>query len=165
MSKRSPEEILKDIEDSEVDDEIDRVLAMSPEERRRELEAGGVDVEGLHAKADALHGQIQHAATAGPPPAKVTVLATRVRRAAWAVPLIAAALGVVFFVMSTGGGVSRGRAHGAAELRSEAYAACDAHRWRECGEKLDQAKEIDPEGESDPRVVAARKAVQEATGD
>ena len=59
MSKRTPEEILKSIEDSEVDDEVDRILAMSPEERRRNLEAAGVDISKLHAQADALHARIQ----------------------------------------------------------------------------------------------------------
>src|ERR1700730_3427460 len=163
MSKRSPEDILKDIEDSEVDDQIDRILAMSAEERRRELEAAGADVGALHAKADALHAQIQQAAPAhlDPSPAKVSTLPARSRLAIW---LIAAALGVMLVVMATGGGggVSRGRPRDATELRDEAYAACDAHRWRECGEKLDQAKQIDPKGESDPRVVEARRAVKAA---
>jgi hypothetical protein len=59
MSKRTPEEILKSIEDSDVDDEVDRILALSPEERRRNLEAAGVDIRKLHAQADALHNRIQ----------------------------------------------------------------------------------------------------------
>jgi hypothetical protein len=59
MSKRTPEEILKAIEESEVDDEVDRILAMSPEERRRSLEAAGVDISKLHGQADALHDRIQ----------------------------------------------------------------------------------------------------------
>ncbi|MDP9001199.1 MAG: hypothetical protein M3O46_13945, partial [Myxococcota bacterium] len=58
MSPRSPEEILKAIEDAESDDAVDRVLAMSPEERRRELEASGVDVNALHATADAFYARL-----------------------------------------------------------------------------------------------------------
>jgi hypothetical protein len=50
----------------------------------------------------------------------------------------------------------------AAALRGEAYAACDTKRWTECTGKLDEAATLDPAGESDPRVVAARKAVSEA---
>jgi hypothetical protein len=61
MSKRSPEDILKDIEDAEVDDPVDRVLAMSPEERQRELEAAGFTATELDAKADALYERMQQA--------------------------------------------------------------------------------------------------------
>ncbi len=67
MSKRTPEEILKAIEESEVDDEVDRILAMSPEERRRNLEAAGVDISKLHAQADALHDRVQQASGAHKP--------------------------------------------------------------------------------------------------
>jgi hypothetical protein len=59
MPKRNPEDVLKDIEDSEVDDEIDRVLAMTPEERRKELEAAGFDINEIHAQADQLYELIQ----------------------------------------------------------------------------------------------------------
>jgi hypothetical protein len=52
-TKRSPEEILKSIDEPDVDDELERVLAMTPEERRAELEAAGVDVQELHARAEA----------------------------------------------------------------------------------------------------------------
>lgn len=50
----------------------------------------------------------------------------------------------------------------AATLREEALDACDARRWEECGRKLDEAKDLDPAGEDEPRVVAARKAIAEA---
>jgi hypothetical protein len=58
MSPRSPEEILKAIEDAEFDVAVEQVLAMSPEERRRELEANGVDMEALHAEADAFYARL-----------------------------------------------------------------------------------------------------------
>jgi hypothetical protein len=51
----------------------------------------------------------------------------------------------------------------AASVRGEAFAACDAQRWTECAGKLDEAEVLDPAGESDPRVVSARRAVSEAT--
>jgi len=50
-------------------------------------------------------------------------------------------------------------------IRGEAFAACDAQRWTQCTGKLDEAAVLDPAGESDPRVVSARKAVDEATRD
>jgi hypothetical protein len=50
----------------------------------------------------------------------------------------------------------------AAAIRGEAYAACAAQRWTECGSKLDEAAALDPAGERDPRVVAVRKAMDDA---
>jgi hypothetical protein len=49
----------------------------------------------------------------------------------------------------------------AAALRSEAYAACVAEKWDECGRKLEEAKVLDPAGDEDPQVTAARKAAAE----
>jgi hypothetical protein len=51
----------------------------------------------------------------------------------------------------------------AAAMRAEAFAACDAQTWDECTRKLDEASAIDPAGEADPRVTAARKAVTDGT--
>jgi hypothetical protein len=50
----------------------------------------------------------------------------------------------------------------AASARGEAFAACDAQRWTECAGKLDEAATLDPAGESDARVVSARRAVSAA---
>ena len=60
--KRGPEEILRDIEESDVEDAADRALAMTREERRKELEVAGVDLSKLHAKADAWHARMQRVA-------------------------------------------------------------------------------------------------------
>jgi hypothetical protein len=55
MAKRSPEQILDAIDawdqDDAIDAEMERVLALAPEERERELLAAGVDVEAERAKA------------------------------------------------------------------------------------------------------------------
>lgn len=61
MPQRSPDEILRAIEDSEVDDVADEVLSMSPEERRKALELAGADIPALHAKADEWHHRIGRA--------------------------------------------------------------------------------------------------------
>jgi hypothetical protein len=50
----------------------------------------------------------------------------------------------------------------AASIRGEAFAACEAQRWTECAGKLDEAAGLDPAGESEARVVSARRAVGEA---
>ena len=47
------------------------------------------------------------------------------------------------------------------QLRSFAYRECVADFWRECLAELDQAKQIDPDGEKDPLVKAARKDATE----
>ena len=52
-----------------------------------------------------------------------------------------------------------GREEHAARLRREALAACDAHDFASCTAKLDDAKGLDPSGESEPRIVAARAAI------
>jgi hypothetical protein len=85
-SKRTPEEILAAIEESDLDEELDRVMAMTPEQRRAELEGAGFDVEELHAEADAWHERMSHGAGApdpGTPAVAVAAVAqARVRRAA-----------------------------------------------------------------------------------
>jgi hypothetical protein len=42
-------------------------------------------------------------------------------------------------------------------IRADAITACDARRWVACTQKLDEAMQLDPAGESDPRVRAARR--------
>ena len=54
-SKRSAEDILAVIESSDIDDAAERALAMTPEERRKELEAAGYTEEELAAKAAFWH--------------------------------------------------------------------------------------------------------------
>jgi hypothetical protein len=59
MSERAPEDILKGIAESEADEALERVTAMSDGERRRELEAAGVDLRGLRAAADTLYAELR----------------------------------------------------------------------------------------------------------
>jgi len=48
----------------------------------------------------------------------------------------------------------------AAELRRTAFAACDAARWAECLERLDEARGLDAPGDATPNVQAARSAAR-----
>jgi hypothetical protein len=50
----------------------------------------------------------------------------------------------------------------ATSVREQALAACDEARWTACAAKLDEARAMDPAGESAPRVAAARKAMADA---
>jgi hypothetical protein len=50
----------------------------------------------------------------------------------------------------------------AARARDEAFAACSIGEWLTCSDKLDQARRLDPAGEtSDPRVLAARGKIND----
>jgi hypothetical protein len=50
----------------------------------------------------------------------------------------------------------------AASIREDAYTACQQERWQECKEKLDDAKRVDPAGDTQPRVVKVRQAIENA---
>jgi hypothetical protein len=50
----------------------------------------------------------------------------------------------------------------AAPARAYAFAACEKQQWIACEAKLDEARGIDPDGESAPRVVEARAAIEAA---
>jgi hypothetical protein len=44
-------------------------------------------------------------------------------------------------------------------LRTDALAACAVGDYVKCRAKLDEARGLDPAGESDPKVVEARRAI------
>jgi hypothetical protein len=48
------------------------------------------------------------------------------------------------------------------EIRSRALALCDRGRYAACLSQLDRAKKKDPDGDKDPKVVAARNAADKA---
>jgi hypothetical protein len=96
-------------------------------------------------------------------------LRVRPRKAPWIPWLAAAAVGGLVI----GGLVSMCESHvakpppdsqtasqaRALRLRDEAYETCARGQWAACLGKLDGARELDPAGESDPRVTAARAAI------
>ncbi len=49
-------------------------------------------------------------------------------------------------------------------LRGEAFRACMNNKWQECLDGLDAARELDPAGENDPVVAAARSDAIHGTG-
>ncbi len=105
--------------------------------------------------------------------------APRRRRTAWLIALVPAALVTIFAVMNGGAiaAIVRGQdvkptdtwfpwrpppptpEQKAASIRVEALAACNSQDWSDCEEKLDEAAEIDPEGENAKVVVKARAAI------
>lgn len=153
MAKRTPEEVLDAIDAWDEDDAIDaaaeHVLAKTPEERDADLRGAGVDVAAEEKKAIAwreAHPELQQK----PPASKVVRLPVRTR---FRILLVAAAVGLVGAMLATGGLVSVSKAPpGAAELRKDAFAECDAQHWDSCLKLLDEARGQDPAGEQDPRV-------------
>jgi hypothetical protein len=51
----------------------------------------------------------------------------------------------------------------AEKARDEAERACATGLWGRCYTRLNQARELDPAGESEPRVVGLRKAIVDGT--
>jgi hypothetical protein len=72
MTKRTASELWDALDEATIDAEMESVLAMTPEERRRELVAAGYDLDKVHADADAffesLPEKIAAAAAASPEP-------------------------------------------------------------------------------------------------
>jgi hypothetical protein len=134
-----------------------------------ELAAAGVDLDDL----PGLPAEPEAKAPAPPP----KVRPARTRRAVW---LIAAAIGAMVLLLIVMNGAAivaffKGEPirpddewvpwkqeptpqQRAAAIRKDAYTACADGLWVTCEAKLDEAKAIDPAGETDPRVVVARRA-------
>lgn len=60
---------------------------------------------------------------------------------------------------ATGGAATGGAATGVEELRKDAFEACGRGHFAECERKLDEAKKLDPQGESHPDVQNARRLI------
>jgi hypothetical protein len=156
------------------------------EEVERMMDAAGIQVEDVPSAEELVARAEKRAAACVPASGVVRALEparapppaakSRIRRmspAAIAAAVAAVAVGgvalsngaaiVAYLKGETGPTVAASVAQHVATLRKEAFAACDARRWDECTRKLDEAKELDPAGESDERVVAARKAIAGGT--
>jgi hypothetical protein len=182
MTKRSATDLWDALNDATVDAELERVLAMTPEERRRELVATGVDLDQVRARADAVVASIpgvpadaSSPAVAHPPP--VTLAPHRASRAT-GVPLkrlrptivvslgLAAAAGLALVIATASMPApvvgpqppTHTPASRAESLRRDAREACGKRTWQTCLDKLDQARTIDPAGDEAPAVQALRRS-------
>jgi hypothetical protein len=101
--------------------------------------------------------------------ANVVPMPARPKRAQWLTMLVAAALGalVLMVVMkrsddnAASGQSARARAE---KLRDVAMKECAEARWSSCKDWLDGARRLDGAGETEPRVIEARRAIERATG-
>jgi hypothetical protein len=160
------------------DDEVDRVLGLSDAQLDAELKEAGADPAAVRARGEALGRELDVkraetkralGGTGRDAPAKAERAPSRMRRrwVAWGVPAVAAAAATTALVLGGGGGVLVGhpapqRAERAAMIRDEALADCARRDFDGCRAKLDAAKDLDPEGERDARVVKAREDIARA---
>jgi hypothetical protein len=191
MEKLTPEETLKALEtfdEATGDAEMDRVLAMTPEERDAELRAGGFDPAEVDAKSDALYAELtgrgapavaEAQLLAPPEPASRRVAPGRRRVVAWTV--VAACAATVALVLAGAHYLGTKsdivvrpeppersvpqppRLTAEQELRQAAAEACGGELWGRCQNKLDEAAKLDPAGESTPQVRELRKAIEAHT--
>jgi hypothetical protein len=191
MPKLTPEELLRSIaefpDDASMDEDVEAILAMTPEQIRSELEAAGYTRAELDAQAKKLLGRVPNtkpSATpvASPPatptptaePAKVVSLASRRRVSRWVFLLpVAAAFALVAIegpavvAWVTGEPENDRVTHGydpiehAGSLRHRAAQAIDAKAWSKALGLLDQAKALDPAGDATEEVGGMRRVARE----
>jgi len=157
----------------------------SDEEIERQMDAAGIDVKSVPTAEELIALAGKRAAVDAPKAAPVASPPARRMRPG---PIVAAvalgALGVAALVNRAAivAYVKGGEPIGpdrpwappsaastpkqrAASMRGEAFALCGARRWDDCGAMLDDAAALDPAGESDATVVAARKAIADGMGE
>jgi hypothetical protein len=170
MTKKSPEEILDALEEQRLDDAMDRVLSRTHEERLASLRDKNVDFEAAKAELDAWLEESKK-------PAPVIPLAPR-RGGSLRVVVFYAAAAVAGLALAGGGTVVAMRylsapeetprslpakpppSAEAAQLRRQAFARCREHQWGACLYGLDQARQLDPDGDTDPRVQEYRRQAE-----
>jgi hypothetical protein len=172
VADKAERERLEALIDDEIDEEL-RVAGIDPDEaakivQRALQEASEKPAPAPEAPRPALAEVGARTAKGGVAP-RTTGWWSPGRIAAVASMAVAAGvLAVVAMRRPDADGVAQGRPHDttpqqrAAKLRDEAYGACAETEWARCAAKLDEARELDPEGEADPRVMAARRAVSDA---
>jgi hypothetical protein len=152
-----------------LNEEADRLAGLDDEEFEREMDA---------------MPDLPHVPSVQELLARGEVVPLRTKRTAWALWLVAAVLGAaIAAIVTERHELAAWWRHGtepigpwpeepekvvsaperAGKLRAEAFGACDDGLWALCNGKLDEAQKLDPGGEGDPRVQAARKAAYDGT--
>ncbi len=168
-----------------LDEEAERLATTSDDEFDREMAklpppSHVPSIEELMAKAkaraadkakDAKAAEVAPSAspiTDGKGGAKANVLPFRAKRTNLVVWLAAAAVGGLAIAMllrrpdeNVGAGYTPPEVR-AAKMRDQGLVACARQEWSACAATLDAAKRLDASGEKDPRVVAARAAIERA---
>lgn len=178
--KLAPHEAWDALEKMELDDEVERVLALSDEDLDEELRKTGVNVERVRQRGEDLGRRLEaergerKATTGRPGPAAPS----RRRSVAWlaAAAIAAAVAGVLAMNAGTvvawfrpglpigpddGGMVPRPPSpqERAEALRWRARGECDRGDLVECQRDLDEARGLEPAGETRPEVVEMRRVL------
>jgi len=175
MTKRTAKETWDALEEAGLDAEIESVLAMTPEERERDLKEAGFDLDEVRARSDAFFEKLQAMPTAtaaetvpAPVPATPNVVpltprARRFRAAAFIGAGLALAASVALVVRlatpppPVGAASPLTPAERAFVIRDEATEECRQEHWKECLDRLDMARALDPDGDAVPEVQELRK--------
>jgi len=156
--------------------ELERIDALSEDELDRELRAAGIDPAEAAKLGQDLRVRAPPQASRMSPPApapreRSSRTPRKVQWVAWGAVAAAAALVVAVLAKKPedaasappddhGAGSDALPKHdAAAKLRDDAFGACALGLWGACEEKLNAARALDPAGEQDAKVLAARRAV------
>jgi hypothetical protein len=168
MMKRTPSELWDALDEATVDAELEAILNMTPEERRRELVEAGYDLDQVHADADACFASLPAATSA-----QAAAPAPRPRRMRPAVVapialLIAVGVALMNEVASAPATVGTGRPDdaplGPCGCTREARDACESRSWKTCLDKFDQARALDPSDNEIPEAQSLRHAAVDGVG-
>lgn len=146
--------------------------AKRPQVSALQTPAQAVPPQPLQPRAEPPEPALPAAAPMSVSPAKPTGGVVKMRvplRARWAATLLAATMTLLMAALFlrpgtavVGSGQHDPQETKAAELRRKAFEACDAKRWKECADRLDEARAIDPEGEHLPQVHDKRRQLEQA---
>lgn len=174
--KLAPDEAWDALEKMALDDEVERVLALSDEELDDELEKKGANPARVRQRGEDLGRRLEAEREA----ARRRKASVAPSRAPWVAWLVAASLGggvVTAVTMNYGAIMARLRPvpigpddagalprpspeqQLAASLRSRAYSDCTLGKLDACRQKLDEARGLDPAGEAGSDVVELRRTL------
>jgi hypothetical protein len=170
MPPRDDQQLWKALEEQAHEDaeaERKEVASLGKAEKERELEQAGFDLDEVRAEAHKIRERARALAAAEPARAKSqpSATVTPIRRSRWGalaaaatVAALAAGVTMVAKRWNEGTEVTQSPREWAEKRRAEGLAACDRREWTLCLQRLDQAKEADPEGDLAQRVQDARAA-------
>jgi hypothetical protein len=183
MPKREAHEVLKALEKEAADDEaqFQQAAGATPDEVDASLRAQGLDPEAERAAVGDWRREIEERVALRKARAAEVRASTRPRGRSRPVLLLlaatvgAAATGGLIYTMTRPAPpapppppapsvpaplpappVAPDPLVAAATYRKNAFAECDAYQWATCLHYLDQARDLDPGGENDPKVKKAR---------
>src|SRR5271166_5048225 len=179
MSERSPEEIVKLLEDQAVEDEMREVAKMSDADLDAELRQAGSDPAEVASRVKPPRRDLGGAAREERQ--RPATRPTRRAPVVWAA-VVAAAASLSGLFAWKGQEVAAWWKHEpqrqelpreppvpeltlaqqAEKARQEARAACDRRDWTACREKLDRARELDPSGDNTPWIRIERENAYDA---